>query len=134
MSLTKLYSHLSLLLSLKYIVASAPQSFQWYNIAYSIFETLGSKTESVKSLKASYIEEELLISTTIELICESFYCLKKHYLGQTNLTNKVRLTQSTIILFEKILNSLSEESYLIRLITTGSLLNFATDKPICKAL
>lgn len=27
MSLTKLYSHLSLLLSLKYIVAIAPQSF-----------------------------------------------------------------------------------------------------------
>jgi hypothetical protein len=65
MSLTKLYNYLSLLLSLRFVITTAPPSFEWYKIAYSLFEALASKSESVKSLRASYVEEELLIATTI---------------------------------------------------------------------
>jgi hypothetical protein len=44
MSLTKLYGYLSLLLGLRFVITTAPSSFEWYNIAFSIFETLASKS------------------------------------------------------------------------------------------
>jgi c-di-GMP-related signal transduction protein len=60
--------------------------------------------------------------------------LKRYYLSNPTIQNRIKLTQSSILLTEKILNSLAEESYLIRLITTDSLLAFSKEKSLSQSL
>jgi len=56
MSVTQLYSHIQLLCILKFLMSKHSHSDN-STFLNTIFTTLASKSESVKSLKANYIEE-----------------------------------------------------------------------------
>ena len=71
MSVTQLYSHLQMLCVINFIMKNhEPIDSIAVN---SIFYTLSVKSESIRSLKASYVEEELLIAMTIQIIKNGFF-------------------------------------------------------------
>ena len=130
MSVTQLYSHIQLLCILKFLMNNNTDQTNNDTVLHTIFTTLASKSESVKSLRASYIEEELLIALSIELINSCYLAIKRHNDGVENMKTRIKRTQRSILLVEKILNSIGESSYLIRLSCTISLFAYTSNQPL----
>lgn len=64
MPLVKLYSHMKILCIVNFILCSTSELLP-VNTLNTLLQCLGNKSEVVKTLRASYVEEELLIALTI---------------------------------------------------------------------
>ncbi len=133
MSVIKLYSHLQILFVIRFLLNTQGVHFSPLLLS-QIFLTLGQKTETLRSLQASYIEEELLIAVTLEIVYKCFQRLSTSYKEEASIKSRIKQAQNCITLVEKMLNQLSEESYLIRLITIHNLLVYTNNQSISSSL
>ena len=96
MSLTQLYSHIQLLCIINFMLKKDSPCDN--TTIDTIFYTLTNKSEAVKSLKASFVEEELLIAITIEIISKCYFQQKVLNETKGDTKSKIKQTQNTILL------------------------------------
>lgn len=97
MSVTKLYSHLQILFVIRFLLNIDCAQFSPLLLS-QIFLTLGQKTETLRSLQASYVEEELLIAITLEIVYKCFQHLATTYKEEGSIKSRIKQTQNSITL------------------------------------